>query len=729
MFSVIGASTTTVSEHGVDLYSQARSTIATAVFADTATRKLAPCQSRRRSTTLASAVHQQFGLRAWRRPLEHRGAALQGARHPSSDSAIPGHPAVCDGGDAAVAELSLSRRAGRSRRKPSRWLRYTGYEMASRLSFLLRNTFPDAELFAAAASGELVTKTDPDASQSACSPMRAHARDDHAALLRVPRSSLLLDVLFPATMDPNGTIGASMQSEVIDIVNRIALEQPADMRTLFTTPTTFGQPRSRASTASRRPPATRSASPAARRRSARRHPHDRRADDAQQPTEPNLADHPRALRSSALALRHRSASARRAFRRSAKTTMRSRRRPSARSSKRTAPTRRAQRATRSMDPIGLGMEDFDQYGRYRTIYDTGQRSTTAATSTARRSTARASSAICLSKDPRMIELPRQAVLPLRVRRGSRPTPKSIVLAELDDAFAEDGYQLKPLLLELVGSDGFRLPQTGGTMISRRCGSQGVLGGSAFCLGLAAARADAEQQRHRARGGRGAAQALRAVLLGQRAALELAAPGHDRRGHAGITHDLTDSLTDLYTPTTDGKAGRSPTRSKPLAAHKANINVVTGLEPKTDDSDHPRGPVRRPHARHLRRAHAPTRFEPEGFDHDPHIFAVSRATLDQYIAKHPQFYTDGAPQFRSLELGMSEATLHNFGAWTRGLAQRAQLAQPRPFEIRRSFSTRSSQSSPTLTEITRRRAFSTWSPRTRDCSEASARATSSASTST
>src|SRR5206468_3370461 len=57
------------------------------------------------------------------------------------------------------------------------------------------------------------------------------------------------------------------------------------------------------------------------------------------------------------------------------------------------------------------------------------------------------------------------------------------------------------------------------------------------------------------------------------------------------------------------------------------------------------------------------IRPLGFDHDPHIFALSRATLDQYIAKHPQFYTDGAPQFRSLELGMSEATLHNFGTWT------------------------------------------------------------------
>jgi hypothetical protein len=57
------------------------------------------------------------------------------------------------------------------------------------------------------------------------------------------------------------------------------------------------------------------------------------------------------------------------------------------------------------------------------------------------------------------------------------------------------------------------------------------------------------------------------------------------------------------------------------------------------------------------------IQPQGFDHDPHIFAVNRATLDQVIAKHPQFYTDGAPRFRSLEIGMSQAVLHNFGTWT------------------------------------------------------------------
>ena len=99
---------------------------------------------------------------------------------------------------------------------------------------------------------------------------------------------------------------------------------------------------------------------ARRRRSARGHPHDRRAPHAQQPAQPHVADHPRVLHSpaacSAAPYRLRPP----AFRRSAKTPAAARR-PSARSSKRTAANPTCAACHRSMDPIGLGMEDFDQY--------------------------------------------------------------------------------------------------------------------------------------------------------------------------------------------------------------------------------------------------------------------------------------------------------------------------------------------------------------------------------
>jgi hypothetical protein len=131
---------------------------------------------------------------------------------------------------------------------------------------------------------------------------------------------------------------------------------------------------------------------------------------------------------------------------------------------------------------------------------------------------------------------------------------------------------------------------------------------------------------------------------------------------GIEHPLDDTLKDSYTPTTQGKGFAVTETLKPLERHLANINVVTGLEPKTRIPDAPAGQSDG-HMRGICVALTGDQIRPEGFDHDPHIFAVSRATLDQYIAKHPQFYADGAPQYRSLELGMSSAVLHDFGTWS------------------------------------------------------------------
>jgi hypothetical protein len=130
---------------------------------------------------------------------------------------------------------------------------------------------------------------------------------------------------------------------------------------------------------------------------------------------------------------------------------------------------------------------------------------------------------------------------------------------------------------------------------------------------------------------------------------------------GIQHTLDESLTDVYTPTTQGKGFAVTETLKPLERHLANLNVVTGLEPKTAIPETPVGQSDG-HMRGICVALTADQIRPEGFDHDPHICAVSRATLDQYIAKHPQFYTDGAPQYRSLELGMSSAVLHDFGTW-------------------------------------------------------------------
>ena len=130
---------------------------------------------------------------------------------------------------------------------------------------------------------------------------------------------------------------------------------------------------------------------------------------------------------------------------------------------------------------------------------------------------------------------------------------------------------------------------------------------------------------------------------------------------GITHELDDSLTDLYTPTTVGKGFAVTETLKPLERHLPNLNVVSGLEPKSTIPTAPVG-LSDGHMRGISIALTADYIRPDGYNHDAHVFAVNRATLDQYIAKHPQFYADGAPQYRSLELGMSSAVLHDFGTW-------------------------------------------------------------------
>ena len=94
---------------------------------------------------------RDFGLRAWRRPLD---ATEQGDYHKLGTQLGLGDPPVTLQYVASAMLQSpnfLYRvELGEPAPEHAGWLRYTGYEMASRLSFLLRNTSPDAEMIAAA---------------------------------------------------------------------------------------------------------------------------------------------------------------------------------------------------------------------------------------------------------------------------------------------------------------------------------------------------------------------------------------------------------------------------------------------------------------------------------------------------------------------------------------------------------------------------------------------------
>jgi len=159
-FAVIGASAVVTSENGVEQYHAAIEGALNTVFADNTKRaQLLGCAP---SGTSNDACLRGFlsttGRRAWRRPLEtdeiEQLASIAALASTTLGSAIEGARW------ASVALFSSPNflyRAELGANGPDGVMRLTDYEMASRLSFLVWNTVPDAALLDAAASGALAT--------------------------------------------------------------------------------------------------------------------------------------------------------------------------------------------------------------------------------------------------------------------------------------------------------------------------------------------------------------------------------------------------------------------------------------------------------------------------------------------------------------------------------------------------------------------------------------------
>lgn len=117
--------------------------------------------------------------------------------------------------------------------------------------------------------------------------------------------------------------------------------------------------------------------------------------------------------------------------------------------------------------------------------------------------------------------------------------------------------------------------------------------------------------------------------------------------------------DLWTPADQGPGYTPSTLLAPLAAH--NVSVVTGLTPHTDVPPTPGGQSDG-HMRGFMVALTGDRIKPEGFDHPSHTLTALRPSLDQYVAKHDDFYGNSPPPYRSIILGASEARFHDYGHW-------------------------------------------------------------------
>ncbi|MCA9625858.1 MAG: DUF1592 domain-containing protein, partial [Myxococcales bacterium] len=242
LFFSIGATSTELSEVGVQLLEEAADRLASTVFANEARRlELVGCEPSG-VDACASDFIAAFGRRAFRRPLsaeeQTRWEAV--AADLGEGDGWLGLQMVVSGMLQAPSfvyrvELGEPDEADPTRR------RYTGFEMASRLSYLLWNTTPDDTLLDAAAAGDL----------------------DHAAgvdqqarrLLADPRASQAVQDFFAQYFDLGRLDGVTrdvasypqfseglpeaMRTEVRLMVDDFVNRRQADVRGVFSTRRTF----------------------------------------------------------------------------------------------------------------------------------------------------------------------------------------------------------------------------------------------------------------------------------------------------------------------------------------------------------------------------------------------------------------------------------------------------------------------------------------------------------
>lgn len=246
-YSTVGASELTISPRAAEQYEEAAIDVTGQVFADAARRKAwvgcEPMSSEPSDDCVRSFVQNQ-GARFYRRPLttqeqdeyltliEKTGKALadpwQGLRFATVAWLQSPHL------------LYLVEQGEPDPERPDR-LRLSGPELATRLSYLLWNTAPDAELQRAAQSGELLSEEG----------LLKQTR----RLLAAPKAEPFTDQFFGeflyldrldtvsknAMQFPEWTpqLASAMRGEVLRLLRELAQSGDHDMRELFDTRTTF----------------------------------------------------------------------------------------------------------------------------------------------------------------------------------------------------------------------------------------------------------------------------------------------------------------------------------------------------------------------------------------------------------------------------------------------------------------------------------------------------------
>lgn len=242
LFYNIGASTTTLSELGVQLYEESADALSRYAFADPARRAaFVGCTPAAPGDACVESFLRKFGRRVVRRPLTEDEVARW-----LNVSKTLADPDAWEGLRLAVAGLIQSPHflyrvdLGSAGESASR-RKLDGYELASRLSFLLWNQGPDEALLDAAERGELDTREgvamaaerlldDPRARGAVQAFFRQYL--DLGRLEGINRNPATYPLFTPGITD-------AMRREVELIVDDLVFETRGDARSIFSTRTTY----------------------------------------------------------------------------------------------------------------------------------------------------------------------------------------------------------------------------------------------------------------------------------------------------------------------------------------------------------------------------------------------------------------------------------------------------------------------------------------------------------
>jgi hypothetical protein len=249
-FVSIGSAQSAISPRGVEQYEDAAFKIAAQALATPEKRAaLVPCKPASPSDDeCARAFITDLGRKVWRRPLEGDEVTALAAVITSSGTTLGDFYLGAEFGIASLLQApSFIYRSTVGEPDPDRpgENRLTSYEMASRLSYFLWNSTPDVTLLDAADRGEL---TDPAAVEREVERLVADPRA-RAGLRNFVTEYLRLDKLDALSKDPkiftyySPEVGPAAREETLLTFEYAAFQEDGDFRDLFTSRFTFVNPK------------------------------------------------------------------------------------------------------------------------------------------------------------------------------------------------------------------------------------------------------------------------------------------------------------------------------------------------------------------------------------------------------------------------------------------------------------------------------------------------------